>query len=324
MKKKILDDIKCTAFFGTVYPDEIKRFDDSQYFNGYKEQKNKTNNKRITRSETCINNLKTYIKEEKKINCDEKNETKNIDVISKDYYTYKPEKYNSIISIMKENNNSKNDIENKNERKNMKKFELNKQNEIDLKNIIKNKRISSTKNEALEKRGYKLLKLTNSKINNSKEESESLKEEQMEEKKEKGNNLIYENEYNGTESQKYLLNSRNKKFYKNKINGKSDKQILINNLGVTDTYEIKRQISIPKKLPEKQYTDITKFNNNTNKLTHKSHSYFKFNIPINISENYNYNLNEKIHLNNINVKLKHRNREINKEKIFLWFTNLYN
>ena len=33
MKKKILDDIKCTAFFGTVYPDEIKRFDDSQYFN---------------------------------------------------------------------------------------------------------------------------------------------------------------------------------------------------------------------------------------------------------------------------------------------------
>ena len=33
MKKKILEDIKSTAFFGTVYPDEIKRFDDSQYFN---------------------------------------------------------------------------------------------------------------------------------------------------------------------------------------------------------------------------------------------------------------------------------------------------
>ena len=33
MKKKILDDIKTTAFFGTVYPDEIKRFDDSHYFN---------------------------------------------------------------------------------------------------------------------------------------------------------------------------------------------------------------------------------------------------------------------------------------------------
>ncbi len=30
----------------------------------------------------------------------------------------------------------------------------------------------------------------------------------------------------------------------------------------------------------------------------------------------------KIHLNNINVKLKHRNREINKEKIFLWLYNL--
>ena len=144
----------------------------------------------------------------------------------------------------------------------------------------------------------------------------------MEQKKEKGNNLIYENEYHGAKSQKNLLNSRNKKFYKNKINGKSDKQILINNLGVTDTYEIKRQISNPKKLPEKQYTDITKFNNNTNKVTHKSHSYFKFNIPINIDENYNYNLNEKIHLNNINVKLKHRNREINKEKIFLWLYNL--
>ena len=33
MKKKILDDIKNIAFFGTVYPDEIKRFDDSHYFN---------------------------------------------------------------------------------------------------------------------------------------------------------------------------------------------------------------------------------------------------------------------------------------------------
>ena len=33
MKKKILDDIKTTAFFGTVYPDEIKRFDDSHFFN---------------------------------------------------------------------------------------------------------------------------------------------------------------------------------------------------------------------------------------------------------------------------------------------------
>ena len=295
---------------------------DSQYFNGYKDPIKNMSNKRITKSETCINNLKTFIKEEKKINCDENNETKNIDAISKDYYTYKPEKYNSVISIMKENNNSKKDIENNNEKKNLKKFELNKKNEIDLMNVIKNKRNSSTKNKTLEKRGYKLLKLTNSKINNSKEESESLKEEQMEQKKEKGNNLIYENEYHGAKSQKNLLNSRNKKFYKNKINGKSDKQILINNLGVTDTYEIKRQISNPKKLPEKQYTDITKFNNNTNKVTHKSHSYFKFNIPINIDENYNYNLNEKIHLNNINVKLKHRNREINKEKIFLWLYNL--
>ena len=33
MKAKIFDEIKCTAFFGTVYPDEIKRFDDNQYCN---------------------------------------------------------------------------------------------------------------------------------------------------------------------------------------------------------------------------------------------------------------------------------------------------
>ncbi len=33
MKKRILEDIKNTAYFGTVYPDEIKRFDDSNYFN---------------------------------------------------------------------------------------------------------------------------------------------------------------------------------------------------------------------------------------------------------------------------------------------------
>ena len=33
MKKKILEEKKDTAFFGTVYPDEIKRFDDSHYFN---------------------------------------------------------------------------------------------------------------------------------------------------------------------------------------------------------------------------------------------------------------------------------------------------
>ena len=33
MKKKILEDKKDTAFFGTVYPDEVKRFDDKDYFN---------------------------------------------------------------------------------------------------------------------------------------------------------------------------------------------------------------------------------------------------------------------------------------------------
>jgi len=32
MKEKIFDEIKQTAFFGTVFPDEIKRFDDKDYF----------------------------------------------------------------------------------------------------------------------------------------------------------------------------------------------------------------------------------------------------------------------------------------------------
>ena len=31
MKEKIAEEIKCTAFFGTVYPDEIKRFDDTSF-----------------------------------------------------------------------------------------------------------------------------------------------------------------------------------------------------------------------------------------------------------------------------------------------------
>ena len=33
MKEKIFDAIKCTAFFGTVYPEEIKRFDDKEFYN---------------------------------------------------------------------------------------------------------------------------------------------------------------------------------------------------------------------------------------------------------------------------------------------------
>ena len=31
MKEKIAEEIKCTAYFGTVYPDEIKRFDDTSF-----------------------------------------------------------------------------------------------------------------------------------------------------------------------------------------------------------------------------------------------------------------------------------------------------
>ena len=33
MKAKIAEDIKCTAYFGYVYPDEIKRFDDKDLCN---------------------------------------------------------------------------------------------------------------------------------------------------------------------------------------------------------------------------------------------------------------------------------------------------
>lgn len=32
MKDHIFEKIKCTAFFGTVYPDEVKRFDDNSYY----------------------------------------------------------------------------------------------------------------------------------------------------------------------------------------------------------------------------------------------------------------------------------------------------
>ena len=294
---------------------------ESQNFNHQKEPIKNIKNKRNAKSETCNNNLKVHIKEEKKIDLAREKESKNVQKLLYDYYTFKPEKNNSVTNIKPEEKKLNIEQQTKTELEKGKKLELQKQN--DLKYILNNQRNLSTKNKTIENNSYKLLKLTNSKLNNSKQEK--LKENKKEEKeeKEKENSIYDSSENNRAKSQKGINNSTKKESNNNVNSEKLDKPILIiNNKETIETNKVKRHLSNSKKISERQLNDI---NNDSNKKTHKSYSYLEFDINKSIIEDYikdNINNKEKIHLNNINIKIKQKNREIDKEKIILWLYNL--
>ena len=283
---------------------------ESQYFNNHKEPMKNIKNKRFTKSETCINNLKTNIKEEKKIDLGGEKESKNTQKILNNYNTYKPTKNKSVTDILLEENKINIEPENKNKLENEKELEEQKQNQFDLMYIIKNKRNSSTKNKTLKNNVYKLLKLANSQINNP-------DEQKLEEKKYEGKkNIIF---HNNEDNKVNNVTKINNKSYNYLNCEKVDNQILINNKEANEANEVKRQYSNPKKVHKRKWNEL---NNNINKLTHKSHSYSKFDINTNNNGNFNFDNNEKIHLSNINIKIKQKNREIDKEKIILWLYKL--
>ena len=289
---------------------------ESQNFNHQKEPIKNMKIKRNAKSETCINNSKTHIKEEKKSDLVREKESKIVQKLLYDYYTFIPEKNKSVTNKKPEENKLNIEQQTKTELEKGKKLELQKQN--DLMYILNNKRNLSTKNKAIENNTYKLLKLTNSKLNNSGQEK--LKENKKEEKE---NSIVDSSENNRAKSQKRINNSTKKESNNNINNEKPDKPILINNNKETiETNKVQRHLSNSKKISERQLNDI---NNDSNKKTHKSYSYLEFDINKSIIEDYikdNINNKEKIHLNNINIKIKHKNREIDKEKIILWLYNL--
>ena len=282
---------------------------DSQYFNNHKETIKNIKKNRFTKSETCINNLKNNIKEEKKIDLSEEKETQNREKMFYNYNTYKPTKNKSVTDILFEENKINIEPQNENESE----LEQQKQNEIDLMHIIKNKRNKSAKNKnkILQNNVYKLLKLTNSKLNNS--DKEKLEEKEYEEKEK----IIFKN----NEDNEGIIQSKiNYESFSNLNNENPCEQILINEKETNEVNEVKRNYSSnPKKIRKRKWNEL---NNDINNLTHKSHSYFNFDINDYNKEYSNYNNNEKIHLSNINIKIKQKKKEIDKEKIILWLYRL--
>ena len=285
---------------------------DSQYFNNNnKESIKNEKNKRFTKSETCINNLKSNIKEEKKNGLDGQKESKNREKILYNYNTYKPTKNKSVTDVLLEEKKLNKEQQNKNELEDEEELEQQKLYEIDLMHKIKNKRNVSTKNKTLQNNVYKLLKLANSQLNNSDEEK------------------LEEKVYLDIEKITFKNNEENEGSNQNKINNESynnlnkkkiDKQILINEIEPNESNEVKRrQYSNPKKIHKRQWNEL---NNDIKKLIHKSHSYYKLDIKENNDECSNFNYNEKFKLSNITLKMKQKHREINKEKIILWLYRL--
>ena len=221
----------------------------------------------------------------------------------KNYYTMK-----NIINIkrkLKKDNEERKDLQT---------------NKITANSLIKinenNKNILS-KNNLEEKNIYKILKLSNNKINNKDEKKfiEVRKEEDKEIKINKNTEDIM------LTNRKSIFQSKNNRLYKNSFNNQSDKEYLNKDFEAIKLDEIKRQTSISNQLNEKNLNYINNDNIDINKPTQKSHSYFKYDYQNNIHGNKKYNTEE---FNNCQINMINNNHKINvdKEKIIFWLVDL--